>query len=172
MKKVSKIFLVLCLSITLLSSGASAQSLFGITDPAGCESKDIFLPNLLICGRSPSSGACQAYQKPCGLGDLAETGSRVLVWLITIVLLIVPLIIMYYGAMVMYHSTLNPDLKISVLNDIKKRFKQIIIYFILLLAGWLIVRTVVDVFQVDERVPTFLIDENGNEVKARPFNTN
>jgi len=169
MKKVSKVFLFLCLSITLLSSGASAQSLFGITDPAGCESKDIFLPNLLICGRSPSSGACQAYQKPCGLGDLAETGSRVLVWLITIALLIVPLIIMYYGAMMIIYQQKELPGKLA---EIRKRFWQILIYFILMLAGWLIVRTVVDIFQVEERVPTFLIDENGNEVKARPFNTN
>jgi hypothetical protein len=171
MQKIKKIFLGTCLTVILFSSfnTASAQSLFGITDPPGCESKDIFLPNLLICGRSPSSGACQAYQKQCGLGDLAETGSRVLVWLITIVLLVVPLIIMYYGAKLMWYQQ---QAKAEMVKFVKERLTIIVLFFILMLSGWLIVRTVVDIFQVDERVPTFLIDENGNEVKARPFNTN
>jgi hypothetical protein len=59
--------------------------------------------------------------------------------------------------------------------EIKKwrdRLTKAFIYFILMLAAWLIVRTVVDVFQVDERINTFLIDENGNAIKARTFNTN
>jgi hypothetical protein len=59
--------------------------------------------------------------------------------------------------------------------DIKKwkdRLFTAVIYFIFMLAAWLIVRTVVDIFQVDDRINSFLIDENGTTVKARSFNTN
>jgi len=170
-----KIFLVSCLVFVLSTSFQSktyAANIFGITDPAGCESKDIFLPTLVICGRNQNSGACAAYSKPCTVGDLVETGSRAIVWLISLLLLIVPLLLMYYGFLVIYYRTINPDTKIGLLEDVKKRFWYIILYFILMLSGWLIVRTVVDVFQVDNRINTFLIDENGNKVQARQFNTN
>lgn len=171
MNKFKIFFATTSFLVILFSSIApvGAQSLFGYTDPPGCENKDRFLPNLVICGRSPATGACQAYTKPCNLGDLVETVGRALVWLLSIALLIVPLLVMYYGAMIIWEQ--KYDGNIATIQVIKKRFKEVILYFILMLAAWLIIRTVVDIFQVEDRVPSFLIDERGNQIKARSFNT-
>jgi hypothetical protein len=157
--------------VILLASFQSAQaaSILGVSDPAGCESKDSFLPNLLICGRSPATGACAQYTKPCNIGDLVETGNRVLIFVISLFLLIIPLFIMYYGAMVIIDKNWGGGFDIKKWKD---RLFTAVIYFIFMLAAWLIVRTVVDIFQVDDRINSFLIDENGTTVKARSFNTN
>lgn len=173
MKFFQKIFLVACLSIVLSTSFVAntyAANIFGITEKSGCESKDPFLPVLVICGRNPATGACAAYSQPCTLGDLVDTGSRALVWLISVILLIIPILIIYYGAMIIINAKTGSDG--GVMKAIRTKMWKVILYFILLLSGWLIVRTVVDVFQVDNRINTFLIDENGNKVQARPFNTN
>jgi hypothetical protein len=169
MKKFVLIFVLFFVTATTFNTSANAAGLLGFNDPPGCESKDPLFPSLVICGRSPSTGACQQYTKECGLGDLVQTGSRVLVWIITLFLLIIPLFIMYYGAMMIIYRNMEMP---GQLKKVKDRFWEILIYFILMLAAWLIVRTVVDVFQVDKRINTFLIDENGNTVKARTFNTN
>ncbi len=149
---------------------AQAGLLSNYNDPPGCGG-DSFLPNLLICGRSSAAAGqnCQQFTKPCNLGDLVETGGRVLVWVISFALLVVPLFIMYYGAMIIIYR--NMDMP-GALSNVKKRFWEILIYFIFMLAAWLIVRLVIDIFQVDSRINTFMIDENGNSVKARSFNTN
>lgn len=172
MKVIKNFFLSSSLVFVLLLSFQStyAANIFGITDPPGCESKDIFLPNLVICGRSPATGACSAYTKPCTVGDLIETGSRAIVWLISAVLLVVPILLMYYGAQIIINAKDGGGG--GVMKEIRKKLWVVILYFIFMLAAWLIVRTVVDIFQVEDRVPSFLIDENGNAVKARTFNTN
>lgn len=151
-------------------NNTQAGILSGYNDPPGCGG-DNFLPNLLICGRSKTAvGAnCQQYTNPCNLGDLVETGGRVSVWVISFALLIVPLFVMYYGAMIIIYRNMNMP---SALTDVKKRFWEILIYFILMLSAWLIMRLVIDIFQVESRINTFMIDENGNKVKARSFNTN
>lgn len=173
MKFLKNFLLTLCLVFVLtISFGSSVQaaSIFGIKDPPGCESKDPFLPNLVICGRNPiSAGSCTEYTKQCSVGDLVETGSRIIIWLITIILLVVPIILSYYGAMIMINQ--KYDGGVSQLKDLRGRFRNTLIFFILMLGAWVIVRTVVDVFQVDPRINTFLIDENGQTVKVRTFNT-
>jgi hypothetical protein len=173
MKSLKNLFIQFALVFMVLfglSLPVYAANIFGIDDPQGCGGKDPFLPNLLICGRSPSTGACQQYTQPCSLGDLVETGKRAIVWLVSITLLIVPIIVMYYGAMIMWNQEFGGG--VVNLAELRKKFRMIFIFFILLLAAWLIVRTVVDIFQVDERINTFMIDENGQPVKARNFNTN
>lgn len=169
LKKSSYIGLLLCIFFVNFNS-AQAGILSNYNDPPGC-GKDNFLPNLLICGRSKVTAgqACAEFTNPCNLGDLVETGGRVIVWVISFALLIIPLFIMYYGAMIIIYR--NMDMP-GPLSDVKKRFWQILIYFILMLSAWLIVRLVVDIFQVDPRINTFMIDENGNAIKARSFNTN
>lgn len=167
-----KKFLLNILIILSLATPALAANIFGFTDPPGCEGNDPFLPVLVICGRNPSSmnNQCQQYSQPCSMGDLVETGSRFIVWLISLVLLIVPLFIMYYGAMIIINRQMDGN--IDLIKQWRGKLWHTILYFILMLAAWLIVRTVVDVFQVEPRINTFLIDENGQPVKARPFNTN
>lgn len=174
MKSFKKFFLVSLLVFSLFAkpvTPVNAQSLFGFNDPPGCGG-DNFLPNLVICGRNPTSAGanCSQFAKQCTLGDLVETGSRALVWIISIALLIVPLLVMYYGAMIIYERNITGNL--FKFEEIRKKFTNAILYFILMLAAWLIVRTVVDIFQVEDRVPSFLIDEQGNQIKARSFNTN
>ncbi len=164
-------FLITCLIFVLNTSfqaSVSAASIFGYSDPAGCESKDPVFPSLMVCGRNPvSAGECKAYTKQCDFGDLVETGSRALVWLLLFTLLLVPIFVMYYGAMIMWNQ--KWDGGVSAIKKARDGLKKTIIYFILMLAAWLIVRTIVDVFQVREDVPTFLIDEKGEVVKARNF---
>jgi hypothetical protein len=166
-----KLFFLAFVFCTFFSTTAHAD-LFGYNakdEARGCPSSDRYLPTLVICGRNPSSGACSAFTQQCNLGDLVETGSRAIVWLISITLLIVPLLVMYYGAMIIWEQ--KWDGNISQIQKLKNNFKRIFLYFIFMLAAWLIVRTVVDIFQVEDRVPSFLIDENGNQIKARTFNT-
>jgi hypothetical protein len=170
LKKIILSFYLVIILSTSFQTSAYAANIFGVVDPPGCESKDIFLPNLVICGRSPASGACQAYTKACTLGDLVNTIGRAVIWIISIVLLIVPLLVMYYGAQMIIEQK-KPSSS-SNLAKIKANLWKIILYFILMLGAWLIIRMVVDIFQVEDRVPSFLIDENGNQVKARNFNTN
>lgn len=164
---------MLSVCIMILSSAVtsvSAQNIFGISDPPGCGGNDPFLPTLVICGRNQqSAGSCTAYTKQCSLGDLVNTGGRALVWIISLTLLIVPILIMYYGAQIIITQQWDGD--ISLIKKYKGQLFHLLLYFILMLSAWLIVRTVVDIFQVEDRVPSFLIDESGNEIKARTFNT-
>jgi hypothetical protein len=103
------------------------------------------------------------------LGDLVDTGSRVIVWLITLALLITPLIVSYYGAMLMIYRNMG-DAGIN-LKTIKDKFAMTLLYFILMLGAWIIVRTVVDIFQVDTaNINTFLLDESGQPIQSRTFN--
>lgn len=169
MKKLVLLFILFFITTTTFQTPTNAAGLLGFNDPQGCESKDPLFPSLLICGRSKATGACEAYTKECGLGDLIQTGSRIIIWIVTLFLLIIPLFIMYYGAMIIIYR--NMELP-GPLASVKERFWEILIYFIFMLAAWLIVRTVIDIFQVDKRINTFLIDENGNKVEARTFNTN
>ncbi len=172
MQNFKKSFLISCLVVILSTSfqTANAANIFGVYDPPGCESKDKIFPSLVVCGRNPASGACPAYTKQCNLGDLVETGSRAIIFIITLALLIVPLIIMYYGAMIIINQQLDGG--INQLKKLKDNFWRVLVYFLLMLAAWLIVRTVVDVFQVRSDINTFLIDKDGTTVKARPFPTN
>lgn len=151
---------------------AGAAGLLGFQEAAGCEaSADKYLPTLVICGRSPATGACQAYTNPCSLGDLVETGRRVLIWLITIVLMILPVVIAYYGAIMIIYREFTPGG--MGLAEIKKKILWLIIYFVCLLGAWIIVRTIVDLSQVKtDRINTFLIDENGNAIQSRQFDFN
>ena len=97
-----------------------------------------------------------------------------IVWLISVVLLIVPIIIIYYGAKIIINA--KDGAGGFKMAEARKSLTRVFIYFIFMLAGWLIVRTVIDIFQVRTDGPnainTFLIDENGQSVKARTFNTN
>ncbi len=180
-KKIKNIFAHASFLVIVFSSfnSVNAQKLFGFNDPPGCGG-DTFLPNLVICGRNPqvaSAGeggqTCLQYTKQCNLGDMVETGQRALVWIISIALLIVPLIVMYYGAMIIYEQQWHGN--IDLIKKYKDRIFEIILYFILMLSAWLIVKLVIDVFQVNDdagRVPIFLIDDAGNSVKVKTFNTN
>ena len=163
-----KVFFILFLLIQMQMSVqfSSAQGLFNSADPSGCESKDPFLPNLLICGRNAASGACSQYTNPCTFGDFVETGRRLLIWVISIVLLIIPIIIAYYGVQMIFAREFKFGGK--SLADLKQKILWLIIYFVCLLGAWLIVRSIVDVAQVNPRINTFLI-ENGEQVKARQF---
>ncbi len=136
-------------------------------DPTGCQANDPFLPTLVICGRSPSTGACQAYTNPCSMGDFIETLRRLLIWVISIVLLIIPIVIAWVGAKMIY----NREFKVGGqgLADLKNKILWLLLYFVCLLGAWIIVRTIVDVAQVNPRINTFLIDESGQQVKARQF---
>ncbi len=145
---------------------STAQGLFNSADPSGCESKDPFLPNLVICGRNAASGTCSQYTNPCTFGDFVETGRRLLIWVISIVLLVIPVIIAYYGAIMIFYHKFEPNG--AKLGDLKNKILWLLIYFVCLLGAWLIVRSIVDVAQVNPRINTFLI-ENGEQVKARQF---
>lgn len=171
-----KTFLVTIFALTALTSFSFPKianaDLFGynaIDEANGCKPRDRYLPTLLICGRNKDADTCDKFKQQCTLGDLVETGSRVLVWLISVVILVVPILVMYYGAQIIINQQLDGN--ISKIKELRGKLFNILIYFILLLGAWLIVRTVVDIFQVEDRVPSFLIDENGQEVKARNFNT-
>jgi hypothetical protein len=175
MKKIKHYLTLSTFLVIIFSSfnAVSAEKLFGYNDPPGCGG-DTFLPNLVICGRNPASvdQGCMQYTKECNVGDMVETGQRALVWLISIALMIVPLFVMYLGAMIIYNQQFDGDIK--VIQALKKRFFEVILYFILMLSAWLIVKVVIDVFQVNDsegRVPIFLIDDNGNSVKVKTFNT-
>lgn len=150
---------------------ANAQ-LLGFQETSGCAREaDKYLPTLVICGRSKAVGACEAYTNPCTLGDLVETGRRVLIWIITIVLMILPVVIAYYGAMMIIYreNSIGGD----KLKDIKNKILWLIIYFVCLLGAWIIVRTIVDLSQVKtDRINTFLIDENGRAIQSRQFDFN
>jgi hypothetical protein len=150
---------------------ANAQ-LLGFQEAAGCQADaDKFLPTLVICGRSPATGACEAYTKQCSLGDLVETGRRVLIWIISIVLMILPVIIAYYGALmiILRENSIGGD----KLKNVKEKILWLIVYFVCLLGAWIIVRTIVDLSQVKtDRINTFLIDENGNAIQSRQFDFN
>lgn len=150
---------------------ANAQ-LLGFQEAAGCQADaDKFLPTLVICGRSPATGACEAYTKQCSLGDLVETGRRVLIWIITIVLMILPVVIAYYGALMIIMRENSADG--MGIKNLKEKILMLIIYFVCLLGAWIIVRTIVDLSQVKtDRINTFLIDENGNAIQSRQFDFN
>lgn len=172
MQKLKKIFLIsLVLIVTATSfsvpENVEAANIFGVTEAQGCETSDPFFPVLLICGRSKSTGACEAYTKQCSVGDAVATAGRLIIWLISAAFLLVPLLIIYYGAMVIINK--EYDGGISMIKTAKDRLKWLLIYVILMLGAWLIIRTVVDVFQVDTRINTFLIDENGQKVESRNF---
>jgi len=176
MKKIKQFLTLSTFLVILFSSfnAASAQKLFGYNDPPGCGG-DTFLPNLVICGRNPASvdQGCMQYTKECNVGDMVETGQRALVWLISFALLIIPIYITYIGAMMVWTGKF--DSNAGKLKQYKEEFFQAIFYFILMLSAWLIVKVVIDVFQVNDsegRVPIFLIDDNGNSVKVKTFNDN
>jgi hypothetical protein len=167
-----KKFIYFYLTLTLFFLNfdfASAGLLNGFNDPPGCGG-DAFLPVLNICGRNlqVAGAACEQFTYECNLGHLVETGERALVWIISIALLIIPLYIMYIGAMMIWNQKFDQDL--WTMRDLRKKLRNAILYFILMLSAWLIVRLVVDIFQVDPRINTFLIDESGRSVKAKPFN--
>jgi hypothetical protein len=168
----SKKFLLIILFFLTVVGQTFAAGLLGFEETSGCSREaDKYLPTLVICGRSKAVGACEAYTNPCTLGDLVETGRRVLIWIITIVLMILPVIIAYYGALMI----INRDLGKSGISlaDIKNRILWLIIYFVCLLGAWIIVRTIVDLSQVQtSRINTFLIDENGNAIQSRQFDFN
>ncbi len=146
-------------------ANAQTRNILGFSDPPACV-KDNVLPVLVICGRNVNSaGACTEYARECTLPDLVSIAGRILVFIILLALLIIPLIIMYTGAKIMYGK--NSGSGGDMIKNLKKIFQERIVYFILLLAAWLIVRTIVDLFQVDTRINTFLLDENGRQVKAR-----
>lgn len=168
---VSKIVCLFLIVFMASISSASAQ-LLGFKEAPGCEADaDKFLPTLVICGRSPATGACEAYTKQCTLGDFVETGRRILIWAITIVLMILPVVIAYYGAiMILYHEFKPGGMSLA---EIKKKILWLVIYFVCLLGAWIIVRTIVDLTQVQtNRINTFLIDENGKAIESRQFDFN
>jgi hypothetical protein len=53
-------------------------------------------------------------------------------------------------------------------GELKEKILWLIVYFVCLLGAWIIVRTIVDLAQVNPRINTFLI-ERGQQVKARNF---
>lgn len=162
-KKIILLNFLFLISINFLSAQGGILRDGG--EEPGCEREDRFLPTLVICGRNPATGACQAYTKQCNLGDLVETGRRVLVWIITIAILILPIVIAYYGFRMMWeHEFPTGGAK---WGELKQKFYMFIIYLVCLLGAWIIVRTIVDVTRVNPRINTFLI-ENGEQVKARP----
>jgi uncharacterized Tic20 family protein len=154
---------------------AQAADIFGFEDPPSCKN-DPFFPVLTICGRNKTSAvSCQEYTKECTLPDLVSMAGRGIIWLITLVLYIFPLIVMYEGAKLIwykkivntYYYTNGEGKKVMITYD---RILKSIMYFVLMLFGWIIVRTVIDIFQVDSRINTLLLDQNGGQVKARQFN--
>jgi hypothetical protein len=162
-------FLVFFFAVsTLITSTNSvfAASLFNFNDPTGCQTTDPFLPTLVICGRNSSTNVCPGYTNPCNLSDLLETGRRILIWIISIVLMVLPVVIAYYGAlMIIYRKT---DVGGFKWGELKEKILWLIVYFVCLLGAWIIVRTIVDLAQVNPRINTFLI-ERGQQVKARNF---
>lgn len=159
------IFFVVLFSIA--TSSVFSQGIFNTQEANGCPKKDPFLPTLVICGRSPATGACPAYTNPCTVGDLVETGRRGLIWIISIVLLVLPVMLAYLGVQMIFQQKLGGN--IEVLAKLKKNMLMIIIYFVCLLGAWLIVRSIVDIAQVNPRINTFLIDQNGRRIEARQF---
>ena len=166
MKKLFLFFGVLVLFV----SNTFAQNLFGVQEAPGCETRGQILPTLVICGRSASVGTCTEYQRPCTVQHLVDTGGRLLIWVLTFAFLMVPLIVMYYGAQIIYQRKFPsaPGAAVTALKIVKENFWRVTLYFILMLCGWLIIRTVVDIFQIDPRINTFLI-ENGQPVQSRSF---
>ncbi len=174
MKNFKKSFLIIFLGTLLLCSNifvaeTSARGLFDTFNDGDCKT-DTVLPVLVICGRNKTSAegvnsSCTKYTEPCTFPDLIEIVARVVVFLILLALLIVPLIIIYTGAMLIAIQKFSIG-GISTIQDLKDKFMVRILYFILLLAAWLIVRTIVGVFQVNSNINTFLLDENGQRIKA------
>ena len=174
MNKIKKFFsTTLVMMVFFLNFNfASAGLLNGFNDPPGCGG-DEFLPVLAICGRNPdvAGSECSQFTHECSLGDLVETGKRFVVWIISFVLLIIPLYIMWVGVMMIWHQKFDPSA--GDLKYYKEKLFYGIIYFILMLAAWLIVRLVIEVFQVDDsRIPMFLIDDNAEPIKLKNFDTN
>jgi hypothetical protein len=164
------IYFYLTLTLFFLNFNfAFAGILNGFNDPPGCGG-DAFLPVLNICGRNKqvAGAACERFTQECNLGHLVQTGERALVWIISIALLIIPLYIMYIGVMMIWNQKF--DQNVGNLKKYREKLYSTIIYFVLMLAAWLIVRLVVDIFQVDPRINTFLLDDNGGQIKARSFN--
>jgi hypothetical protein len=166
---VKKYLFIFLFIFGLAYQGVNAQ-LLGFKDPSGCSGNDPFLPTLLVCGRNPQSGACPQYTNPCSLGDFVETGRRAIIWMISFALLCIPILFTYYGAMIMWNGKMDGG--VVNLKDLKEKMYMLVIYFICLLGAWLVVKLVVDTFQVNDRINTFMIDANGNKVKAMPVNLN
>lgn len=164
MKKFIFLFLI---TISFFNNSVFSQGFFSAKDADGCEKKDPLLPTLIICGRSPATGACPAYTEACTVGDLVETGRRGLIWIISIVLLVMPVLIAYLGMRMIFEQKLGGN--IAILAKLKDNFFWILIYFICLLGAWLIVRGIVDIAGVNDRINTFLIDKDGTRIKAKPF---
>ena len=183
MKSFQKSFLIfsfLVIFVSNFSVQVEAANILGFNDPKECV-KDTVLPVLVICGRNKTSaGTCQQYTNPCTFSDLVSMGGRVTSFIILLGLLIVPLIIMWYGLQIIIQKNWSPDWSSlgfskggpTYLAYLKANFTFAIICFILMLSAWLIVRTIVDVFQVNPNINTFLIDENGTKVQARQVNIN
>ena len=162
-------FLLILLFFVSITSTSFAAGFFSNTEADGCTKSDPFLPTLVICGRNPAAGVCPAYTQACTVGDLVETGRRGIIWIISIVLLILPVLIAWTGAqMIILREFKGAGIDIA---KIKERILWMIIYFVCLLGAWIIMRTIVDIAQVrTDRINTFLIEKDGSRVKAREFN--
>jgi hypothetical protein len=153
-----------------LSQNAGLSNTLGVASYNSSCDEDKLLPTLVICGRSKTvNSSCEAYTKPCTVNDFIQVLARIILFITTLALLIVPLLICYAGVMILVYQKAPGGVNVAKVKEWLGKLWWVVIYFILMLSGWLIVRTVVDLLQVrdgEKGVNTFLIDEKGNPVKG------
>jgi hypothetical protein len=167
---IKKIFICLLFILFL-----SAQKNIVFAQNSNSCSTGIF-PNIVICGRSPQNTVCPVdpisgkdTTKPCTMPDFIEVLSRVLLFGITFVLLLLPLAFVWVGVQMIYQQG-NP----YKLSSLKEKATNIIIGLIVVFAAWLIVKTIVTAFGVrisdnpENGVPNFLLDNSGNKTDLNP----
>jgi hypothetical protein len=148
------------LQTTILSTLA-AISIFNFsfaqtTDACGGDS---IFPPLVICGRS-STSACEQFKEPCEVRHLPLLMGEIIIFIITLLLILSPIYIMYIGIQMIFQQGLPKQL-----NKLKGQLLWTIVYLIIILGSWLIIKEVVNVFGISSDVPSFLLDNNGQTIQ-------
>lgn len=140
-----------CIAITILfTSFLTPQVAFAQTN--SCED-GLFKP-LVVCGRTSTSACGQT--EPCKLSDAFTVFGNIVQNIIILLLILTPIYIMYIGIqMILQHGVPKQ------LAELKMKLIWSVIYLIIIFGSWLIIREIVNIFNVSSDVPSFLLNQDG-----------
>jgi hypothetical protein len=121
-------------------------------------------PLIVICGRTASSPCAidpdtnKDTTKMCKTADFIEILSRLILFAITLILLLLPLVFVWIGVeLLIFQKTPDKILKL------KSQIFNVLIGFFVIFAAWLIIKTIVSSFGVKSEIPNFLLNKDGSK---------
>ncbi len=153
LQNINKNFLNFTFAFILFFSLFYTETSIAFAKVKRCGDENSILPPLVVCGR-PGNGACS---NECSFQDVGQSLENIMYLIIYIFVMLVPLYIIYIGVEMIRSQGVPEQLK-----EVRNIAGRVIISLILFFSAWVIIYAVASIMKVNERVPTFLLNNNAS----------